>query len=333
MQVARSSVPLAAVMLSLWTALDAQAPPPSLSPAVSLTLPADVTSLVAVNRSPRVAAGLSDGRVAIWSPTEAAPSLVLQPHKASVLAVAATGDGTQLISVASDGTLSRTPIAPGASSAVSNADLGPTPPRAAVFSADGSRLVIGGERGEVRVLDTTSGAVIRQRAGHRTELHDVATQPGTAVVASASAESDLVVWESSTGTELKRLDCGLSLLALAFSPRDGTLAAGGVGRRLTLYHPRSFETTGGLHLQAPNMVSTLAWAPDGGRLAVGYIDSDSLSKGGILIVQIVGASAPAVLTTLDTGGAPAARLVFGGSGAGAVVAAFGNDLRAWAIAR
>jgi WD40 repeat protein len=296
-----------------------QSPPAPRPPSVSVTLPAEITSLTAVGGSPRVAAGLADGRVAIWSPSEAAPSLLLQPHTTRVIAVVTTADGSELVSVAADGTLARTPVAPGAKSVVSKVDLGPTPARAGAFSADGSWLVIGGERGELRVLDTATGGGTT-RSGHRTELQAIAMQPGTSIVASASAESDLRLWDARTGREVKRIDCGLSLFALAFSPRDGTLASGGVARRLTLYDPRTFETTGELVFEAPNMISALAWSRDGRRLAVAHIDSDTLGKGGI---RIIDPATRRVLATLDTGGPPSSGLVFGGTGDGAVGAALG----------
>ena len=98
---------------------------------VTLSVPADIISLAAVPGSPRVAAGLDDGHVAIWSPTEGATSLLLQPHKAGVIAVGTTLDGTGLVSVATDGTIARTPIAPGATSTAVTVNLGSAPPRAA----------------------------------------------------------------------------------------------------------------------------------------------------------------------------------------------------------
>ena len=324
---ARAST-LAAALVTSVLASSAQSPPTPQPPLMTVTLPAQITSLAVVNGSPRVAAGLTDGQVAIWSPNEAAPSLLLEPHSAPVLAVVTTADGTALLSVAADGTLARTAVEPGAKAVISKVDLGTTPVRAAAFSTDGSRLVVGGERGELRVIDTATGAAT-SRSGHRTELQDIAVQPGTSIVASASAEADLRLWDAASGREVKRIDCGLSLFALAFNPRDGALASGGVARRLTFYDPRTFKTTGELVLEAPNMISALAWSPDGRRLAIAHVDSDSLGKGGI---RIVDAATRAVLTTLDTGGPPTFRLVFGGAGGGAVVAAAGRALTAWAIA-
>ena len=294
---------------------------------VTLTLPVNVTSVVAVPRSLRVAAGLEDGHVAIWSPNEGATSLLLRPHTARVLALGTSADGTELVSVAGDGTIARTPITPGATPVSVTVDLGPAPPRAAACSAEGSRIVIGGEKGELRVFDSRTGGRTAPARAHRAELMALAFQPGSSVVASASAEADLCLWDAASGREIRRLDCGLSLWALVFSP-DGTLAAGGVARRLTLYGAKVFEPTTHTTLEAPNMIASLAWSADGRLVAIGHVDSDTLGKGG---VRVVDASTRAVVTTIDTGGSPTFKLAFGG--ADSVVGAFGRELRAWSFTR
>jgi WD40 repeat protein len=189
-------------------------------------------------------------------------------------------------------------------------------------------VVIGGEKGDIRVFDSTTGAVTTPARGHRAELMALACQPGSSVVASASAEADLCLWDAASGRELKRVDGGLSLFALAFRPVDGTLAAGGVARRLTLYEPKTLAQTAGMTLETPNMIASLAWSPDGRLLAIGHIDSDTLGKGG---ARVVDASTRAVVTTLDTRGAPTFRLAF--AGAGTVVGAYGRELRAWPAGR
>jgi WD40 repeat protein len=207
-------------------------------------------------------------------------------------------------------------------------DLGAAPTRAAAFSADGSLLVTGGEFGEVRVFDTASSALRQQLRGHRTELQDLAVRPGTTLVASVSAEADLRVWEASSGREVGIVDSELSIFAVAFSPRDGTLASGGVDRRLTLRDPKTFAPVGERALRRPWMVATLAWSGDGRLVAVGDLDDETLSKGSI---QLVDATTRAVVASLDTGGVPAARTTFTGAG-GLVVAIVGHDLRAWTVA-
>jgi WD40 repeat protein len=324
---ALASLGIAGLLAVSAHARPAQAPPAPAPPSATITLPAAVTSLAAINMSSLVAAGMADGRVAVWNGHDAAPMALLKPHDARVLAVGSTSDGRDLWSVASDGTLARTRIAAGAPSDSKRVDLGAAPTRAAAFSADGSLLVTGGEFGEIRVFETASSALKQQFRGHRTELQDLAVRPGTALVASVSAEADLRVWDASSGREMRLVDGDLSIFAVAFSPRDGTLASGGVDRRLTLRDSKTFDPAGELALRAPRMVSTLAWSADGRLVAVGDIDDETLSKGGI---QLIDAESRASVASLDTGGVPAGRIAF--VSGGPIVAIVDRDLRAWPVA-
>jgi WD40 repeat protein len=301
----------------------AQAGSPAVAPSNVVALGGDISCLAAVDGAATVVAGLADGTVAAWNGRDGAPGVVLKPHSARVLAVGPTSDG-DVWSVAADGTLARTRLAAGASPTQRRLDLGAAPTRAAVFSSDAARLTCGGEKGEIRVFDTASGALWFRLRGHRTELQEMAARPGSALVASASAEADLKVWDTSAGREVAAVEGDLSLFALAFSPRDGTLAAGGVDRRVTFRDPSSLEARGEF-ASAPRMVAALAWSPDGADVALGDIDEQSLSKGSI---RVIDAARRAVLAVLDTGGAPVGRLAFLG---GVVVAAIGRDLRAWPV--
>ena len=310
------------------TPREEKAAAPTASPSATVTLPADITSLAAINRSSTVVAGLADGQIVTWNPGERTPVIALKPHATRVLAVGSTSDGHELWSVASDGSLARTPISPGSPTISQRVDLGPAPTRAAAFSAEGSMLVTGGEFGELRVFDTASSTLRQQLRGHRTELQDLAIRPGSAIVASASAEADLRIWDAATGREIGFVDGDLSLFALGFSPRDGTLASGGVDRRLTLHETTTFEPVAHVSLQAPKLVAALAWSPDGRFIALGDVDDETLSKGG---VQIVDADSRAIVASLDTGGTPVSRLAFAAAPL-TVVAIVGRDLRGWRLA-
>jgi WD40 repeat protein len=297
----------------------------SIAPAARVTLPAEITTLAAINGSAGVVAGLSDGQVAMWNGADS-EAVMLQPHAARVLAVGATRDGTQVWSVAADGSLARTAFGSATPVALPRVDLGPARARVAAFSGDGSVLVTGGEFGEIRVFDTSSGTLRHQLLGHRTELQALAIRPDAFTVASASAEADLRIWDATAGRAVGLVDGELSLFALAFSPQNGTLAAGGVDRRLTLRDPNSFTPVGELKLAAPKMVASLAWSPDGRFLAVGDIDDTTLSKGGIAIVD---AATRAVVANLDTGGVPVFAVTFVADAR--VVAVVGQDLRTWTV--
>ena len=292
-------------------AANGQAPAISVAATATITLPANITSVTALNRSSTVAAGLADGQLAVWNGRDKAPAIMLKAHEARVLAVASSADGGEAWSVAADGSLSRTRIASGARPTSRRIDLEAST-TAAAFSADGSMLVAGGEFGEIRVFDTASGALRRKLNGHRTELQALAVRPGSASRGQRERRGGPAYLGYGRGREIGLVDGDLSLFALAFSPRDGTLASGGVDRRLTLRDATTFKPVGDLLLKAPRMVGTLAWSPDGRFIALGDIDDETLSKGGI---QVVDAASRAVVASLETGNVPADTLVFAGDAA------------------
>ncbi len=291
----------------------------------SATLPAAITSLTAINGTSSVVAGLADGRIAVW--TAADEPVLLRPHASRILAVGSSLDGMECLSLAIDGSLARTRLEAGAAPTLQQLDLGTAPTRAAAFSSDGMLLATGGEFGDVRVFDTTSGALRQTLRAHRTEMQALAIRPGSTVVASASAEADLRLWDGVTGRELTSLDTDLSLFALGFSPRDGTLASGGVDRRVTLRDAATYASVGTFDLQAPALVASLAWSPDGQWLAVGDVDDATLAKGGL---RVVSARTREEMASLDTGGQPPWALTFVGDGS-VLVGVIGQDLRAWAL--
>ncbi len=179
----------------------------------------------------------------------------------------------------------------------------------AVFSSDAAMIVTGGEHGELRVFDSALGSLRQQIRAHRTELQALAVRPGSSIVASASAEADLRVWDMARGLETFSVDGTLSLFALKFSPTDGTLAAGGVDRRLTLRDAATFKELRHVALPAPKIVAALAWSPDGRLIAVGDIDDATLSKGGI---EVFDAVSRAVICRFDTGAVPVSSMAFAG---------------------
>jgi WD40 repeat protein len=301
-----------------------QAPPKPIAASVSLKLPASVAALEAIGGS-RVAAGLGDGQIAIWNGSAAASAQLFKPHTTRILAVGASADGRDLLSLSADGVLARTALATPDAPATQKIDTGAARIVAAAFSSDGSTLVTGGMLGELRVFDTASGALKHRLHRHRTEIQCLAIRPGGSTIASASAEADLRIWDGASGRELQAIVGDLSLFAVTFSPRDGTLASGGVDRRLTLREPSAFKTVGEFALKAPLLVAALAWSPDGALLALGDIDDATLSKGGL---RVLNATDRAVVATLEIPG-PASNLVF--ADARLLIGSGGPFLASWAI--
>ena len=318
----------AAIGLSAVLAAPNQAAqaPPSIAHASNVTLGAEITSLAMLTGSPYVAAGLADGHVVLWNSSETTPGLTFKPHSTKVLAVSKTADGQAIWSVAADGSLGRTALSRDASPAMTRLEPASAPLRAAAFSHDGALLVTGGDRGEIRVFDTATRAVKHRLQRHRTELHVLAIRGESPILASASAEADLRIWNIATGREILSVDSDVAFFALAFSPRDGTLASGGVNRRLTLHDPETMKPVATFDVQRPRMVAALAWSPDGGAIALGDLDDETLSKGGL---RVLDAGTRAVVAQLDTGGQPPSAITF--ARGSVVIAALGKDLRAWEL--
>jgi WD40 repeat protein len=324
----------APLLVTAALAASCATPPPAAAPAagpipfsVTATLDRNVTSLERVNGASTAVFGLASGQIGVWNGRDAAAAATWKPHDARVLAVGSSADGRELWSLADDGSLARTSTSPGAGAPViQKIDLGPAPTRAAAFSPDGSQLVTGGEFGDIRVYDTATGALRHQLRGHRTEIQAIAVRAGAPTIASASAEADLRIWDAAGGTAVRTIESDLSIFAVSFSPAGDVLATGGVDRRLTWRDPTTWATTGELSLEAPRMVGTLAWSPDGRFLAMGDIDDETLSKGGI---DLVDAKRHSVVATLETGGMPATNLAVLPSGL--VVAATRSTLRSWNV--
>src|SRR4029453_16823708 len=148
-------LPALAIVLGAHGAARQITPSPmALAPAVAVSMTAELTSLAVVDDS-HVAAGLADGRVAIWNGRDST-TIDVPAHKAKVLAVGATTDGQRGLSVASDGSLAESPVAKGPAGRTRHIDLGPAPTRAALFSTDGARLPTGGRYADVFVYDVES---------------------------------------------------------------------------------------------------------------------------------------------------------------------------------
>lgn len=296
-----------------------------IAPDVRITTESDLTAGAVFGGG--LLAGLADGTLLVWNGRDRAPSLTLKPHLARMIAVGPGKDEAEAWSLFADGTLARTRLAAGAKAALRKLDLGVAATRVALFSPDGTRLLAGGELGEIRVFDTATGAILQQLRGHRTELQDMALAPSPTVLASASAEADLRIWDLTSGRELVSVDSDLSIFALAFNPRDGMLAVGGVDRTVTFRPPSGYRSAGTIALAVPKMVAALAWSPDGRRLAVGDIDDRTLSKGGLQVFDSVSRQA---IATLDTADVPNVKVAFVADGT-RVVGAVARLLRAWPI--
>src|SRR3990172_4275836 len=125
----------------------------------------------------RVATSGEDARIAIWKPGEAKPSIVLEGHKAPVVALAVSPDGVPLptplntVAVARDGEI----VAAGGDGKVyflspageraGTVDVGGIPIISVVVSGDGKLVAAAGIRGSVAIIERASRTPLRTLVG------------------------------------------------------------------------------------------------------------------------------------------------------------------------
>jgi WD40 repeat protein len=153
------------------------------------------------------------------------------------------------------------------------------------ISGDGSRLVCGTRAGVAFVFDLNTGTEVT-RIKHDSPVGNGALSPDGSMVAT-SADNKLYLWETATGKKLHEGNHPAMVWGVAFSP-DGALVATGTGGSpigdLTDHrYPvgddnsiRLWDTTNGKVVRElkghTHAVTTIAFSPDGRRLASGSLD-------------------------------------------------------------
>jgi WD40 repeat protein len=135
------------------------------------------------------------------------------------------------------------------------------------YSADGSRVVLDGGWGKVRILAVRDGRRVAEFATKPHHLSGLALSPDGQTLLTTSFNEPAYVWEVTTGQMVRRLEKTASYL---FSPDNRTLAASlDAVKLLDLYSGRvvrECEAGGG-------MVGNFAFSPDSKLLAVCYSDT------------------------------------------------------------
>jgi cytochrome c len=220
---------------------------------------------VAFLRDGRIATSGEDARIAIWTPGEQKPSLVLEGHMAPVVALAVSPDGAMLASASWDHT-ARLWSTTGGTSRVLEGHAQNV--NGVAFTPDGRALVTAGYDATLRISPLAGGAPVVTTLP--TPLNTVAVAPDGEIV---TAGADGKIYVLSGAGELKgEIEAAPTpIIAVAISGDGKLIAAAGIRGSVAIIDrvARKLERT----LVGPGLpVWSVVFFPDGRTLLTGGTD-------------------------------------------------------------
>ena len=229
------------------------------------TFPVDGGHAEAIAWSPDgslIAFGQDDGTMVVWHPRTAKTILRKNLHKAHVLHVCWSPDGTKLASIASQDKYVRVWDAFTGNEFQSFPLPGENDWSGSVSFSHDNRRLAADSRNEIAVWDLQSGHHLRTLK--MAEVSQVAWSPVDNRIAALSKQHRIMVWDGSTGEQLATYEQGSG--CFTWAPRGKHLAYAGQDRRVHILDLSTGQTVNSSvgHVAA---ISTLAWNTDGTRLA------------------------------------------------------------------
>jgi WD40 repeat protein len=235
-----------------------------------------LVDLVFIPGSNLLATSALDGTVRVWNISPAgereAPASFYDPLEKVYNAIAYSPDGLRLV-VSGGSTAGEVFDATDGTPLVNLHGGFGNHQGSAAFSPDGKFLATTSGENVAYLWETGTGKKILTYSGHGDWIGDLAFSPDGQILATISFDRTARIWEAASGKELFSVQAFSELLdtsqalGIEFSP-DGSKFATAAGHTPRVWDARSGKELLALPSQIENAYS-LAFSPDGGRLAIG----------------------------------------------------------------
>ncbi|MFA4860596.1 hypothetical protein [Methanoregula sp.] len=226
-----------------------------------------IAALAGSEKGSFIAAVTRDGIARVLTGGDGSAAGTIDLYTPDVRTAAMSPDGMYLACAGADSTLRIWNVRNG--SLTASMDKTGTSQRCCTFSPDGVSLITGGWDGIVRIFSIPEGKPGRTLAGHSSIVTCCAVMQNGSLIITGSNDKTVRIWRDGTETATVLKESRTGIRAVAISPEDTLLVAGGADAIIRLYHlPRG--TPAGELPGIPGNVTALAFDHDGNILVVGY---------------------------------------------------------------
>lgn len=243
-----------------------------------------VYGLVFSNDASMLVSASKDQTIVIWDANDG--SMVHGPltgHRKTILALAFSPAGTRFASGSRDRSIRIWDATAGeeALPPIVHRGGGVT---SLAYTPDGNRIISGSDDRTIRIWDAHQGTLLYNPhavlqpspfvfAGHKSDIFSIAVSPSGTLLASASKDTTVRIWDLSTGTELSHLvrQHRLPVRSVTFSHDGKRIVTGSYDTTVRVWDVESVGSMGATRLHK-GLVSHIAFSTDGKRIVSGGLD-------------------------------------------------------------